>query len=127
MKPPPISFYSLKQGVNELSLDPVTRLGLRLAFWAIGLQLIILSLAWHRLPPETPLLYSRAYGNTQLVQSYWLWLLPLTAFLVELISIRLAVKSRAENQLWSQILSWVGAISAAMNLTTLARIIILVI
>lgn len=127
MKPPPISFYSLKQGVNELSLDPVTRLGLRLAFWAIGLQLIILSLAWHRLPPETPLLYSRAYGNTQLVQSYWLWLLPLTAFMVELISIRLAVKSRAENQLWSQILSWVGAISAAMNLTTLARIIILVI
>lgn len=127
MKPSPISFYSLKQGVNELSLDPVTRLGLRLAFWAIGLQLIILALAWHRLPPETPLLYSRAYGDTQLVQSYWLWLLPLTAFLVELISIRLAIKSRAENQLWSQILSWVGAISAAMNLTTLARIIILVI
>ena len=56
-----------------------------------------------------------------------LWLLPLTAFLVELISIRLAVRSRTENQLWSQMLSWVGAISAVMNLTTLVRIIMLVI
>ena len=127
MKSAPVSFYSLKQEIDELSLEPVTKLGLRLAFLAIGLQLIILALTWHRLPPETPLLYSRAYGEAQLVQSYWLWLLPLTAFLVELISIRLAVRSRTENQLWSQMLSWVGAISAVMNLTTLVRIIMLVI
>lgn len=122
-----VSFYSLKQEIDELSLDPASKLGLRLAFMAIGLQLIILALVWHRLPPETPLLYSRAYGQAQLVGSWWLWLLPAIALLAELISIRLAAKSRMENQLWSQILSWVGAISAVMSLTTLARIILLVI
>lgn len=122
-----VSFYSLKQEIDELSLDPASKLGLRLAFMAIGLQLIILALVWHRLPPETPLLYSRAYGQAQLVGSWWLWLLPAIALLAELISIRLAAKAGEENRLWSQILSWVGAISAVMSLTTLARIILLVI
>lgn len=122
-----VSFYSLKQEIDELSLDPASKLGLRLAFMAIGLQLIILALVWHRLPPETPLLYSRAYGQAQLANSWWLWLLPAIALVAELVSIRLAAKSRAENQLWSQILSWVGTISAVMSLTTLARIILLVV
>ncbi len=127
MKPAKVSFYFIKQEIDELSLDPVTKLGLRLAFLAIGLQLIILALTWHRLPPEAPLLYSRAYGQTQLVGSWGLWVLPAIALVIELISIRLAAKSRAENQLWSQILSWVGAAAAIMSLTTLVRIIILIV
>lgn len=127
MKPGKVSFYSLKQEIDELSLDPVAKLGLRLAFLIIGSQLIILALIWHRLPPEIPLLYSRAYGEAQLAQSFWLWLLPLATFTIELISIRLAAKARTENQLWSQMLAWVGAVAALMSLTTLARIIALLI
>ena len=127
MKPAKLSFYSIRREIDELSLDPITRLGLRLAFLAIGLQLIILALIWATLPPETPLLYSRAYGQAQLVNNGWLWLLPLITLLAELVSVRLAVKARLENQLWSQMLSWVGAVSGAMSLTTLVRIIILVV
>jgi len=127
MKPAKVSFYFIKQEIDELSLDPASKLGLRLAFLSIGLQLIILALVWHRLPPEAPLLYSRAYGQAQLVGSWWLWLLPSIALLAELISIRLAVKAGVENRLWSQMLSWVGAVAAVMGLTTLARIIILII
>lgn len=123
MKNNRLRFYFLKREIEELSLDPVTRLGLRLGFTAIGLQLIILALSWHRLPPQTPLLYSHAYGAAQLVNSLWLWLLPLLTLAIELISIRLAVKAGKENQLWSQLLSWVGTLSAAMTLITLARII----
>ena len=125
MKPAKVSFYSLRREIDELSLDPVAKLGLRLAFLSIGFQLIILALVWHRLPPETPLLYSRAYGQAQLVNSWWLWVLPV--IVTELISIRLAAKTGVENRLWSQLLSWIGAISAIMSLTTLARIILLVI
>ncbi|MBU2051836.1 MAG: hypothetical protein U1C50_01520 [Patescibacteria group bacterium] len=127
MKPAKLTFYSLKREIDELSLDPTVKLGLRLAFIAIGLQLIILAISWHRLPPETPLLYSRAYGDAQLVRSFWLWTLPLITLLLELVSIRLAAKAQAEDKLWSQILSWVGAIVALMGLVTLAKIIDLMI
>ena len=127
MKPTKLTFYSLRREIDELSLDPTVKLGLRLAFVAIGLQLIILAIAWHRLPPETPLLYSRAFGEAQLVKSYWLWLLPLMTLAVELVSIRLAAKTQSEERLWSQILSWVGAVVALMSLVTLGKIISLVI
>lgn len=127
MKTNRLRFYFLKREIDELSLDPVTRLGLRLGFAAIGLQLIILALSWHRLPPQAPLLYSHAYGATQLVDSLWLWLLPLLTLVIELISIRLAVKAGKENPLWSQLLSWVGTLSAAMTLITLTRIISLLV
>lgn len=127
MKPAPGSFYSLKQEIDELSLDPSAKLGLRLAFLVIGAQFILIALFWRRLPPEVPLLYSRAYGEAQLVNNFWLWLLPGLAFILELISIRLAAKARAEHQLWSQTLAWVGAIVAVMSLTTLIKIIGLII
>ncbi len=123
MKPTPISFYSLKQEIDELSLDPAAKLGLRLAFSAIGLQFIVIALFWYRLPPEVPLLYSRAYGKAQLVNGFWLWFLPLLTLALELISIRLAAKARVDHQLWSQILAWLGAIIAAMGLTTLIKIV----
>lgn len=127
MKSAPGSFYSLKQEIDELSLDPSAKLGLRLAFLAIGAQFILIALFWLRLPPEVPLLYSRAYGEAQLVNNFWLWLLPGLTFILELISIRLAAKARTEHQLWSQILAWVGTIVAAMSLTTLTKIIGLII
>ena len=127
MKTNQVNFYSIKREIDELSLDPAAKLGLRVAFFALGLQLIVLALVWHRLPPETPLLYSRAYGQAQLVKSGWLWLLPLLTFILELVSIRLATKARLENQLWSQLLAGSGAIVALMGLTTLIRIIILLI
>lgn len=127
MKPARINFYSLKKEIDELSINPAAKLGLRLAFFALGLQLIVLAVAWNRLPPETPLLYSRAYGENQLAPAFWLWLLPLLTFILEVISIRLAAKAQKENGLWAQILSWSGAIVALMGLITLVRIIILII
>ncbi|OIN88233.1 hypothetical protein COW80_01520 [Candidatus Beckwithbacteria bacterium CG22_combo_CG10-13_8_21_14_all_01_47_9] len=127
MKTAPVNFHSLKREIDELSLDPAAKLGLRLAFLAIGLQFIVIALFWHRLPPEVPLLYSRAYGDAQLVNNFWLWLLPLLTFILELISIRLAAKARTDHQLWSQMLSWTGAVIAIMGLTTLVKIISLMI
>lgn len=35
-----------------------------------------------RLPPEVPLLYSRPWGQEQLVNSVWLWLLPVAGAMV---------------------------------------------
>lgn len=36
----------------------------------------LLAMFWRNLPPEVPLLYSRPWGQDQLVGPYWLWLVP---------------------------------------------------
>jgi hypothetical protein len=126
MKPVHASFYSLKQEIDALALDPATRLGLRLAFFALGWQLITVAVFWHRLPPQVPLLFSRPYGETQLVSNFWLWLLPGLILIIELISIHLATKAKVENSLWSQLLAWNGAVAAGMGLITLIKIIHLI-
>jgi len=41
---------------------------------AVGLCLIVVY--WKALPPEVPLLYSRPWGQDQLVSPYFLWLVP---------------------------------------------------
>lgn len=127
MKPAQVSFKIIKQEIDSLSLDAAVRLGLRLAFLALGSQLLVLALAWLRLPPQVPLLYSRAYGESQLVGRVWLWLLPALTFVCQLISIRLATLAGSENRLWSQLVSGATAVTAAMGLVTLAKIILLVV
>jgi hypothetical protein len=119
----PANFNSHKQEIDELSLDPASKTGLRLCFFLIGLELIILAVFWHRLPPQVPLFYSRAYGEARLVSNWWLWLVPVTTFLIQLVSIRLAVKTKPEDHIWAQMLAWLGTILAAMGLATLGKII----
>ena len=36
----------------------------------------LLAVYWKYLPPEVPLLYSRPWGEDQLVSPYFLWLIP---------------------------------------------------
>jgi hypothetical protein len=44
------------------------------AFLALGLGSIVIF--WKQLPPQVPLLYSRAWGVDQLVSPVWLFILP---------------------------------------------------
>lgn len=41
---------------------------------AVGIGLIVVY--WKYLPPEVPLLYSRPWGQDQLVSPYFLWTIP---------------------------------------------------
>lgn len=127
MKPNRVNFYLIRREIDELSLDPSARLGLRLTFFLLGLQFIVLAVFWNRLPPEAPLLYSRAYGEAQLVNSWWLWLLPALTLILEVVSIRLAAKIREENRLWAQMIAWIGTVVVSMGLITLVKIITLII
>ncbi len=123
----PTSFYSLKKEIDELSLDPTTKTALRLCFFLIGLELIILAVFWRRLPPEVPLLYSRAYGENRLVANWWLWFVPVSNLLFQLVSIRLAFKTKPEDHIWAQMLPWLGTLMALMGLATVAKIISLMV
>lgn len=58
----------------------------RLALWnwrltaaAVGTGAGLLAVFWKNLPPEVPLLYSRPWGQDQLVSPYFLWGLPVLA------------------------------------------------
>jgi len=126
MKPEKTNFYSLKKEIDELSLDPVTKLGLKLAFIILGLQFIALAVFWRQLPPQLPLWYSRAYGEDRLAESWHFIILPVSALIVELVSIKLAATVRTVNQLWSQLLSWAGSIAVFMAFITLIKIIFLI-
>lgn len=67
-------------------MDPlIKKLGLwnwRVVTMAAVLGTGVLMVFWKNLPPEVPLLYSRPWGEDQLVSPYFLWMIPLLAGLV---------------------------------------------
>ena len=121
------TFKSIKVEIDEVSLDPVAKSGLKVGFLSLGLGLIVLSLIWGRLPPEVPLLYSQAYGESQIAPSWYLWLLPGISFVIELISIRAAARLVEEDKLLAQILIWAGALVTVMSLIGIIKIILIMI
>ena len=121
------SYQAIKTQIDNLAIDRITKLALRIGFLSLGLGFLILALAWFKLPPEVPLLYSQPYGESQLISVWGLWLLPITSLIVELISIRSAGAVIEEDKLLAQILTFSGSIVAIMGLIGLIRIILLVI
>lgn len=92
----------------------------------IGLQLIIIALAWIQLPPELPLLYSQPYGENQLIKNWQLWFLPLIILIITTFSVRLAVAAASKDKLWSQMILWSALIMSTMTLVTLIKIVLLI-
>ena len=121
------SLRSIKTQMDKLAIDPVTKIGLRIGFVAIGIGLIILALNWGKLPPEVPLLYSRPYGENQLISVWGLWLLPALSLVVELVSIKSAGKVIDDDRLLAQILILTGGLATTMALVTLIKIVLLVV
>jgi len=67
----------------------VDKLNTQLALWVWRLtateaivEVGILAIYWRNLPPRIPLLYTLPWGQEQLVNLYFLWLLPLFATLL---------------------------------------------
>ena len=121
-----LTFDQVKLEIDSLAADGTMKLGLRLGFVVIGLSLIVLAIFWRRLPPEVPLLYSRPYGNSQLVSSWWLWLIPGVSLIIELMGVRLGGSIIEEDKLLAQIIIWVAGVVAVMNLVTVVKIVGLV-
>ncbi len=121
-----LSLKTIKKQVDTLTTDPTTKLGLRVGLVTIGAGLVALALGWRKLPPEVPLLYSRPYGESQLMSAWGLWLLPGLSLVVELIAMRLAGTMIEEDKLLAQILIWSAGLMGAMALISLLKIIFLV-
>ncbi len=119
------SFELVKKQIDTLSTDRVAKLGLRTSFLSMGLSFLILALAWAKLPPEVPLLYSRPYGQSQLMPAWGLWLLPGLGLLINIVSIRWAGVVFETEKLLAQILIWVGGLTALMAMAAVIKVVLL--
>ncbi|MFC1627222.1 hypothetical protein ACFL18_01540 [Patescibacteria group bacterium] len=122
-----ISFTLVKNQVDVLVQDPVIKIGLRVGFLSLGLGILVLALGWLKLPPEVPLLYSRPYGESQLVPNWGLWLIPVISLIIEIVSMRAAGMMFEKEKLLAQILIYIGTLSSVMGLITLVKIVLLMI
>lgn len=120
------SLRQVRKQFDELLLDKNLKRGVRIGFINVGLMLIILAVAWYRLPPEVPLLYSRPVGEAQIVSFWFLWLLPLASLLITGVLVKLASQWQKEDGFLAKILVWGGAFVALMMLVTLVKIVMTV-
>jgi|APSaa5957512622_1039677.scaffolds.fasta_scaffold04095_3 hypothetical protein len=121
------SFGLIKSQIDSLVLDSVSRLAMRIGFVGLGLSVVILAFYWLRLPPEVPLLFSKPYGESQLISVWGLGLLPGFSLLVLVICVSWAGQALEEDKLMAQLLSWIGGVVAIMNLITLIKVVGLVV
>lgn len=113
--------------VDNLALDKTAKLGLRIVFLSLAGCFLWLAVWWSKLPPEVPLLYSQAYGESRLISQWGLWLLPISSLIIDIISIRLAGSLIENDKLLAQILVWLTVLTNMMALVNLMKIISLVI
>lgn len=116
----------IRQEIDQLSTDPIAKTGLRLGFLGLGLGLLILAAAWAKLPPEIPLLYSRPYGQDQLIGRWQVWLLPAIGILIEVVAVRSASALIDKDQLLTHILVWAAAVINLMILITVIATVFLI-
>lgn len=119
-------FNLLKNNFFLLRSDPICRLTLKISLFLTALGFLVLSLSWHRLPPEVPLLYSLPHGEQTLALSLFLWLLPAASFLVIVINVLLAQWFFLQEKFLSQIFCLTTTITSFLGTVTLIKIILLV-
>ncbi|MBU1085670.1 MAG: hypothetical protein ABIJ43_05120 [Candidatus Beckwithbacteria bacterium] len=122
-----LSFGSIKTQIDSLVLDSVSRTGMRLGFIVLGLSVVILAWHWLRLPPEVPLLFSKPYGESQLISVWGLLMLPVFSLMIQIICVRWAIQVLDEDKLLAQLLTWIGSLVSLMNLISLVKVIGLVV
>lgn len=86
--------------------DKASSLGVKFSLVFLLLALGYLFITFHRWPPEVPLFYSRPWGEEQLANSDFLWLLPSGALLIAFLNISLAAFLIEEFPFLARILAW---------------------
>lgn len=120
------SLLSMKQQMDSLAGNQVTRLGMRVGLTVLGLSVLVFSVSFTKLPPEVPLFFSRPYGEERLVFGWVLGLLPLISLIIQSISMRFAGSVIEEDELLAQLLVGTGTLVSLMCFFALVKIVLLV-
>lgn len=89
----------------------------------VGLQILLL-IIFRTLPPQTPLLYSAAWGDSRLVRSEWLWTIPTLSVAIVCANYFL-VRFVKNDELLERTIFWTMPIFALLTLITLYKILML--
>ncbi len=122
-----VSLSQVKSQIDNLAEDPVMKLILRVGLIGLGLSLMLLAITWKWLPPEVPLVYSRPYGESQLISAWGLWLIPLIGLIIEMVAIRFSGEVVAEDKLLARLVTGMASLVTVMALIGLIKVIWLVI
>ena len=122
-----VSLSQVKSQIDNLAEDPVMKLILRVGLIGLGLSLMLVAITWKWLPPEVPLVYSRPYGESQLISAWGLWLIPLAGLIIEMVAIRFSGEVVAEDKLLAQVVTGMASLVMVMALIGLIKVIWLVI
>lgn len=122
-----VSLSQVKSQIDSLAEDPVMKLILRVGLVGLGLSLILVAVTWKWLPPEVPLVYSRPYGEGQLISAWGLWLIPLIGLIIEIAAIRFSGEVVAEDKLLARVVTGMASLVMVMALIGLIKVILLVI
>jgi hypothetical protein len=98
-----------------------------LALIFLGLQILIILLAWRYLPPQIPLFYSRPWGQEQLVDPLMIFVLPGLSLATIVVNSFLNSIVGKEEVLIRRVLTTTASLFSFLSLVTLVQIIRLVI
>ncbi len=83
-------FHHLSQ-MGQFWQKPINRKLLVYSILLIIIQVVFITFYYDQLPRQVPLFYSRPWGKDQLVSSPYLYLLPITSFVILLLNMFLIV------------------------------------
>ena len=89
----------------------------------ILVSILIIALFWKQLPPLVPLWYSRPWGNDQLANPVFLFLLPVGAFMWNIVNTLVSIHFIKEHLVFSQILFFTSILISILSGITLIMII----
>ena len=88
----------------------------------ILVQIVLIVLYFSQLPPSVPLYYSRPWGQAQLAETIYLFLLPSLSLIIFVINSLLASLFVDHKEFYSHCLILVSTIFSVFNLITLIKI-----
>jgi len=120
------TFSQARKEFDTLLKHQPTSLSIRLTFILLGLSWLVLVWFWHKLPPQVPLLYSRPWGEEQLVPKLYILLLPGISTFLTIINLRLASIFFAKERFLSHLIVWFSTLVVILAITTLGRILLII-
>jgi len=121
------TFSQTKEEIDDLLTDKKINRPIQINFL---INLIVTGLVigfWPQLTPQIPLFYSRTWGEAQLADKAWLWLIPAGLWLTILINLRFSSRLFNQEKIIALALVWgslLGSIIAGIALIEIIWLIV---
>jgi hypothetical protein len=116
------TFFQINEDLKKLSKDHASSWVIRLIFGLLLLLSGLVSFYYSRLPQKIPLFYSRPWGQDQLVDKHYFFILVGILIVFSLLNLIIASRQRTKNPVLSQIFIWSTIIICLMGFIDILKI-----